>query len=297
MWLQSLRLGARDCQELGERVAELERDLREAEARRLEACQRAESLEGALNAYKDALLVWSGRGPPAYDADRLTVWNKSVTFMSDPRFIRAYRRGMDSGHMIGRPKGSSEDIHIEWRIAICCWAGWHAKQLEGDFVECGTNTGIMSLAVCDYTDFNSLDKSFFLFDTFRGVPDEQIDNYERAIENETRSSHYEECYERTRSNFAPFPRAQLVRGKVPDTLNSVVIDRVAYLCIDMNIAYPEKAALEHFWPKLTRGAVVILDDYGWVQCRRQKEVLDASAQQLGARIFLLPTGQGMMLKP
>ena len=27
----------------------------------------------------------------------------------------------------------------------------------------------MSLAVCDYVDFNALDKNFYLFDTFRGI--------------------------------------------------------------------------------------------------------------------------------
>jgi hypothetical protein len=72
---------------------------------------------------------------------------------------------------------------------------------------------------------------------------------------------------------------------------------VAYLCIDMNIAYPERAALEHFWPKLVRGAVVILDDYGWMQCRRQKEVIDTLAQSWDVQVWTLPTGQGLLIKP
>jgi O-methyltransferase len=38
----------------------------------------------------------------------------------------------------------------------------------GDFVECGVNTGIFSLAVCEYVDFNRLDKSLWLFDTYKG---------------------------------------------------------------------------------------------------------------------------------
>lgn len=101
------------------------------------------------------------RGTPTYDADFLTVWHKSTDFLQDQKFMAAYKAGMNSGHKIARPAGSSDDIHIEWRIHICCWAAWHAKHLPGDFVECGTNTGIMSLAVANYIDFNSTDKRFF----------------------------------------------------------------------------------------------------------------------------------------
>ena len=65
----------------------------------------------------------------------------------NPRFRSAYKRGMDSGHAICRPPGSDLDIGIDWRVAVCCWAAWHGKHLPGDFVECGTNTGIRSRLV------------------------------------------------------------------------------------------------------------------------------------------------------
>src|SRR5207302_1217825 len=86
---------------------------------------------------------------PNYDADGLTVIGKNTEFLTDPHFMSAYRAGMNSGHKIGRPEGSQVDIHIEWRVFVCCWAAWHAKHLPGDFVECGVNTGILSLAVCN----------------------------------------------------------------------------------------------------------------------------------------------------
>ena len=55
--------------------------------------------------------------------------------------------------------------------------------LAGDFVECGTNTGIMSLAICKYIDFNNTGKRFFLFDTYCGIPEEQILPEERHARN------------------------------------------------------------------------------------------------------------------
>jgi hypothetical protein len=234
--------------------------------------------------------------PPSYNADFLRTWNKSVDFLTDRRFMSAYQRGMDSGHVIGRPAGSRDDIHIEWRIHTCCWAGRHASRLPGAFVECGTNTGIMSLAVCEYIDFNATGKRFFLFDTFEGIPLEQISQGEAELGRASENKMYPDCWEIAQRNFAPFPNTQLIRGRVPDSLPSVDIGEVCYLCIDMNIAAPERAAIEYFWDRLVPGAPVIFDDYGWLAYREQKQTLDDFARSKGVEILTLPTGQGLLLK-
>jgi O-methyltransferase len=235
---------------------------------------------------------------PSYNADSLVVYHKTVGFLDDPRFRAAYRRGMDSGHHIARPRGSQEDLHIEWRIHVLLWAASEAVRLAGDFVECGVNTGIMSLAVCDYLDFNSTGKSFWLFDTFDGIPTEQVTERERELGILAESeANYSECFDLARANFAPFPSAHLVRGRVPDVLGTVEIDSVAYLSIDMNIVEPEIEALNFFWDKLTPGAPVVLDDYGWTPHLAQKEAMDDLASERGVRILELPTGQGLLFKP
>jgi O-methyltransferase len=243
------------------------------------------------------LRAWAAKGPPSYNANNIVTWYQSVDFMSDPRFLSAYRRGMDSGHQIMRPPGSREDIHTEWRTMISCWAGQHATRIPGDFVECGVNTGIVSLAICEYVDFNKTEKSFWLFDTYCGIPPEQISKEElKAGRIQENVSYYPECYELAKRNFAPFPKAHLVRGRVPDTLASVPIEAVAYLHLDMNIAYPERAAIEYFWPKMSVGGIVLLDDYGWTPYRAQKDTLDEFARLNGVEIMMLPTGHGLLIK-
>ena len=49
-----------------------------------------------------------------------------------------------------------------------------------------------------------------------------------------------------------------MKGRVPESLEAVEIESVAYLSIDMNIVEPEIAALEYFWDKLVPGALVVL---------------------------------------
>ena len=235
---------------------------------------------------------------PSYDADGLVVYDKSVDFLDDPRFRSAYWRGMDSGHHICRPKGSSDDLHIEWRVHVALWAASHGAKLDGDFVECGVNTGMMSLAICEFLDFDALDKTFWLFDTFAGIPDEQITPAEARLgRNAENEQYYSDVYDVARRNFAPFRHAQLVRGRVPDSLSTVEIDGVAYLSLDMNIAEPEVAALRFFWVRLTPGATVLLDDYGWTGYRPQKDAIDELASELDVAVLTLPTGQGLIVRP
>ena len=239
---------------------------------------------------------WRQRAAPSYDADSLVTWLQSTDFMSEPKFVSAYQRGMDSGHRIMRAPGSRDDIHIEWRVAMACWAAHHASRIGGDFVECGTNTGIISLAICEYVNLNSTEKTFWLFDTFQGIPEDQVTDDERRLGRLYENSIYPECYELAKRNFLPFKNARLVRGRVPDSLETVPIDTVAFLHLDMNIAFPERAAIEYFWPKMPVGAVVLLDDYGWVPYRAQKIAMDEFARNNGVVIMMLPTGQGMLIK-
>lgn len=232
-----------------------------------------------------------------YNADSLMVFNKNVNYLRNESFMQAYCAGVHSGHKMGRKSGIGEDIHIEWRVHVACWAAARARHLDGSFVECGVNTGILSLAVCHWIDFNATGKDFFLFDTFCGIPEQQMAEQERQQRLHENDEIYEECYDLVCRNFAPFPRAHLVRGMVPDTLSRVNIEKVCYLSIDMNIAEPEIAAMEHFWDKLVPGAAVILDDYGWAGYELQQKEHDRFAASKGVPILLLPTGQGLIIKP
>jgi hypothetical protein len=46
---------------------------------------------------------------------------------------------------------------------------------------------------------------------------------------------YRDVYETAKRNFAPWPNAILVRGKIPDVLRAQPIEKVCYLMLDLNI--------------------------------------------------------------
>lgn len=226
-----------------------------------------------------------------YSADGFATTH-AADFLADARFRTAYRLGIESGHRICAPA----DLHIEWRVYVCCWAAEHALRLAGDFVECGVSTGIVSRAVVAYVDFGMRNRRFWLIDTFEGIPLDQATQTERSLAVSKNERHYFDCSADVREHFAPLRNVEVIKGRVPEVLSTLNIGQIAYLHIDMNIAAPEVAAAEHFWERLVRGAVVVFDDYGSLAHVAQKTALDEFAHRRGVSILSLPTGQGLLIK-
>ena len=219
-----------------------------------------------------------------YKADGL-ITKMNCDFMEDPEFILAHTRGKKQWDI---------KQQLYWPFHVNQWAAFHAKQLEGDFVECGTNRGMVAMSNMVYIAFELLeDRKYYLFDTFCGL------DQEFSSEEEYRQwkNAYPDCYDFVVNSFSRYPNVIIVKGSIPTTLAQVAIHKVAYLHIDMNCVLPEIEALEHFWPKLVTGAIVLLDDYGWPGHKNQKLAMDDFASSVGSKILSLPTGQGMLIKP
>ena len=225
----------------------------------------------------DAVSAWNWEGDGV-----ATVHN--TDFLVEPGFSRAYQKGLDTNSW----KGSDP----RFRAYIACWAALQTRDVPGDYVECGVNRGGMARAQIELLDFNRLDKSYWLVDTFSGFPDEQ----KHLISAGMAADSYDECFDEVQQTFAPFARVRLVRGAVPDILPQVGAQSVCFLSLDMNCAEPELAALHYFWPRLSPGALILMDDYAFTGFKRQKLALDEFAREKAIAILGMPTGQGLIVK-
>lgn len=155
----------------------------------------------------------------------------------------------------------------------------------------------------EHLDWNALDRTFWLLDTFAGIDDRFVTDEERGraklaeSDGKLASGVYTADLEGVKANFAEWERVRFVVGSIPETLPEVTAERVAFLHIDMNCAPPEVAALRHFWPRLAPGGVVLLDDYAYRGFEPQKRAMDEVAGELGVDVLSLPTGQGLIVKP
>ena len=212
--------------------------------------------------------------------------SKNTEFLIESNFLRS--KEIASSHLLTYEKCP------DWRLHGELWAATHASRLDGDFVQCGVETGYTARAILEYVEFSKYkNKSFYLFDTYQGIPSDRVpDDEPAAFWNE-----YHDVYEFVCEKFAEFENVKIVKGIVPDSLPSVNIEKVSYLSIDMNYSVPERAALEYFWDKMTPGGIITLDDYAFLGREKQKKTADEFAKNRNIKILTLPTGQGFILKP
>jgi hypothetical protein len=215
-------------------------------------------------------------------------------FRLDPAFRAAYERGVQANHGI--------DPGFDWRVHVALWAARTGLRVEGDFVECGVNAGFMSSAIMHHLQWNTMDRRFYLIDTFGGpvltqysaeeVQKSRVAIAKRALE----AGSYVTDMQRIRANFAAWKNAVIIQGAIPEVLNTVEFKPIAFLHIDMNCALPERLALEFFWDRLSPGAVVLLDDYAYSGHECQRDAIDTVARAKGIHVLSLPTGQGMIIR-
>jgi O-methyltransferase len=247
---------------------------------------RREIFDIARGFLRRTLNVELVRGPATYNHDGL-LSKHNCDFLTDQKFATAYAKGVETG--------SWGKENVQWRAHVVTWAAQHGLHLDGDFVECGINKGAMASVILHYAQLHQTSRKFWLLDTFNGLSETYLTEHEK----QRGAAHwgYEECFDFVRRRFEPFANVILVRGEVPGTLPQVTANHVAYLGIDMNCTEPEIAAATFFWNKMSSGAIVVLDDYGWSGHEDQKRAFDEFAHKRGVEILSLPTGQGLILKP
>lgn len=250
---------------------------------------------------RKASTIPSGIPGTYYDQDGLrSIHNHE--FMLDTSFQEAYKRGVYAQGCMKQEPGGPE-YHWHWRVYIGLWAAFSAIKLEGDFVECGVNKGFLSSCIMMYLNWDSIGKTFYLMDTFRGLDERFVSDAERKAgvlgtsKKWLESGFYVSGVESVKSNFSEWKNVRIIEGSIPETLKECKSEKVAFLHLDMNCSPPEVAALDYFWARLVPGAFILMDDYAYHGYRNQKLEMDAFVNKKGLMIASLPTGQGLLIKP
>ncbi len=226
-------------------------------------------------------------GPVTYKADGL-ITSSNCDFINDPKFKKAYNAAALTNPW--------PNFTLQWRVYTVCWFADHVKKLNGDFVECGVNTGAYAIAIINYINFNTLNKKFYLLDTYEGLVKDLITSEEQKEGIGKYLGSYKNVYEEVKKTFHGH-NVEIIKGPVPGTLPLCKAEKISYLSIDMNCVEPEIAAVHFFWDKVVTGGVIILDDYGFPNHILQKIAFDNFALSKNVSILCLPTGQGIIFKP
>jgi O-methyltransferase len=154
------------------------------------------------------------------------------------------------------------------------------EQVPGDIVECGVWRGGSSmLAALTLLSYGEQTRSLFLYDTFAGMVEPTAVDGEMARRGWIASLARDDsgwCFsplDEVRRNMLTTglsaDRVKFVQGKVEDTIPATSPAQISVLRLDTDWYESTKHELEHLYPLLAPGGVLILDDYGfWEGARR-----------------------------
>ena len=165
--------------------------------------------------------------------------------------------------------------------------------VPGSFVECGVWRGGSVLAmVLTLQRLGVDDRDLYLYDTFEGMTapgEHDTSPLDRPAADSWREAEAEgrqawdymfgpESFGRQgvedllASTGYPRERLHLVEGPVEETLLATVPPSIALLRLDTDWYESTKAEMEHLYPQVSPGGVLIIDDYGhWEGARRAVE--------------------------
>ena len=164
----------------------------------------------------------------------------------------------------------------------------------GDFVELGVFRGHTTLFLAEYLGFADIPRKWFLYDTFDGIPDDQLDPGWSAVNRSVYKGTF--SYEEVTARFAHIPNIAVIKGRVPEVLAGNCPERICFLHIDMNNSTAEIQALDALFDRVTSGGIILFDDYGWASARAQHLAEKDWFAKRGLGILPMPTGQGLFIK-
>jgi O-methyltransferase len=133
-----------------------------------------------------------------------------------------------------------------------------AYSIDGDLVELGCNTGASSVLITKILREHNSSKKFAVYDSFEGLPPAKpIDG-----------NFYQEGYCKTnedvlKSNFKHYnlPPPEIHNGWFQDTLPNGLPEKICFAYLDGDFYDSILVSLKYVYPKLSPGAVCLIDDY------------------------------------
>ncbi|HVX12702.1 MAG TPA: TylF/MycF/NovP-related O-methyltransferase [Pirellulales bacterium] len=188
-----------------------------------------------------------------------------VRYFEDSHFMRLYSEGMTRANSQGRDSFEKQ----------CRYYGMYQmlrrvleRNVPGDIIECGCWRGHSSFMISKLIAESGQKRTFHIFDSFEGglsdrtTEDSGLFAPQSAEAVKQQKQAFYSTEEEVRSTLAPFDFYKLYPGWIPDRFPEVAERSIALVNIDVDLYQPIRDSLRFFYPRLSPGGVIVVDDYG-----------------------------------
>jgi O-methyltransferase len=202
----------------------------------------------------------------------------------NPKFPQDFTEEEQSICTAVRPFTMAREVDKIYPIIGACRHVSEGK-VPGAIVECGVwRGGMMMAAAFTLKALNRTDRDLYLFDTFAGMVEPT--EHDKDVRGNLAEVRFKEasregevvdwCYaslpevkKNMQSTGYPSERMHFIQGKVEETIPQHAPEKIAILRLDTDWYESSLHEMIHLYPRLQRGGVLILDDYGFWQGSRK----------------------------
>lgn len=169
--------------------------------------------------------------------------------------------------------------------------------------ECGCFKGHSSHFIANFFAEHDALTSFYVFDSFEGLSSRTVrDQAEIELSEEflnTEKQHFASTESHLRKVLADIPQLEVKKGWIPERFCDVETVEFSFLHLDVDLYEPTYDSLTFFWPRMLKGAVIVIDDYDLSRFEGAKIAVQDFVKGINKSDLILyesPMGGCMILK-
>lgn len=177
-----------------------------------------------------------------------------------------------------------------------------ATGAAGDVVELGCWQGQSAHGIAQILHSKSFKNRFMIFDSFEGLSELSAEDKnelrEFTVEEiETQATSLSATLETVQRNLKSFDFIDYYKGWIPERFSEVTDHKFSFVNIDVDLYQPIKDSLGFFYPRLLRGGIIFLDDYGMSQFPGAQKATEEFLKENKPSFFMyFPFGAAMIVK-
>lgn len=221
--------------------------------------------------------------------DKMLPPDEHLLFTHDKEFHDIYQRGLAVSGSYNARRRKTRNYNMVSMLAL-------SRNLHGEIAEAGCYKGLSSFLICHYlkkADAEFTGKNFHIFDSFEGLS-APVAQDGRIGQHEGR---YAASLEHVAATLFEFPDVTFHKGWIPDCFPKDETVRYRFVHIDVDLYQPIMDSLTYFWPRMTRGGIIVIDDYGSMSYPGAKKAVDEFCGRESIPVAHFSTMNAMIIKP
>ncbi len=167
--------------------------------------------------------------------------------------------------------------------------------VDGDVLEAGVWKGGSARLMVDHLNSVCSNKEVWLLDTFTGYdeisPTKDGDSVHKGIMSGKSANEIRMAFAREKA------RVHVIEGTIPQSLQHVCAQKIAFAHIDVNLYKPTLAATRFCLERMPNGGIIVFDDYGWPATYGARMAIDEVCMEFGHEVITVPeTTQAFLIR-